>query len=116
MLLLLEIAFRGLCWSLSLICNVIALLLEPSQTASSAQPKPELKPQTALAPTMKEIYDQDEREARDVYIDALILNRDALRASASAQPKPRNAEELLVKAAKIDLLIRKEIRKNDNEM
>lgn len=57
------------------------------------------------------IAEADEREAREVLIEALTLQRDALRARALAQPAPRNAEEMLVKAAKIDMKIREEIRK-----
>lgn len=88
---------------MSLIFRLLAAIIDYKQS--------QLAQQSHLNVDMQDIAEADEREAREVLIEALTLQRDALRAKALAQPAPRNAEEMLVKAAKIDVKIREEIRK-----
>lgn len=89
---------------MSLIFRLLAAIIDYKQAQLT-------QPQSQLNVDMQDIAEADEREAREVLIEALTLQRDALRAKALAQPAPRNAEEMLVKAAKIDMKIREEIRK-----
>lgn len=80
-------------------------------TSASASAIRAIRADATIDAELIAIAEADEREAREVLIEALTLQRDALRARALAQPAPRNAEEMLVKAAKIDMKIREEIRK-----
>lgn len=61
---------------------------------------------------LEEITNEDIRQARDVYIEALEIRRDALREKARAPKNADKAAQLNAQAARIDLQIRKEIQKN----
>lgn len=61
---------------------------------------------------LEEITNEDIRQARDVYIEALEIQRDALREKARAPKNADKAAQLNAQAARIDLQIRKEIQKN----
>ena len=114
---LLEITIK----SISLIFRLLAAIVDAITIAQSNQGQAQPNRATsasasairanAIDAELIAIAEADEREAREVLIEALTLQRDALRARALAQPAPRNAEEMLVKAAKIDMKIREEIRK-----
>ena len=111
---LLEITVR----SISLIFRLLAAIVDAITQSSQGQAQPNRATGASAIRTggkadaeLIAIAEADEREAREVLIEALTLQRDALRARALAQPVPRNAEEMLVKAAKIDMKIREEIRK-----
>lgn len=84
---------------------------QPNRATSASAIRTDGKAGATIDAELIAIAEADEREAREVLIEALTLQRDALRARALAQPAPRNAEEMLVKAAKIDMKIREEIRK-----
>lgn len=81
---------------------------KPVSTSKSVSKSVSISDQADL----EEITNEDIRQARDVYIEALEIQRDTLREKARAPKNADKAAQLNAQAARIDLQIRKEIQKN----